>query len=298
MKIGAALVVAGVLLGGLAACGSDEDSPSDADSTVVEKQAGTSGWQLTWSDEFDGPAGTKPDPGKWGYKTGSMPNNKELQLYTDSDRNASMDGAGNLVITALKETPPGSSCWYGKCEYTSARIKTEHKFSQTYGRFEAEIQVPSGKGLWPAFWTLGEKAGSESWPANGEIDIMEILGNDPSKLYGTLHGPGYSGAGGIGKSFTLPAGESFADGFHTFAVEWEPEEVRWYADDKLYETRTPADLPEGTKWVYDHPFYMLLNLAVGGDWPGSPDAATAFPAQMKINNVRVFERAEGEAPAN
>ncbi len=118
---------------------------------------------------------------------------------------------------------------------------------------------------------------------------MEILGNDPSKLYGSLHGPGYSGGGAITKSYNLPAGESFADGFHTFAVEWEPDEVRWYADDQLYETRTPADLPAGAKWVYDHPFSMILNLAVGGNWPGNPDSATPFPAQMKIDNVRVYE---------
>ena len=295
MKIGAALVVAGALVIGPSACGSG----SDTSSTVVEREAGAVGdWQLTFSDEFNGPAGTKPDPAKWSYKIGDGRDNQELQYYTDSAQNASMDGNGNLDITALKETPSGSSCWYGTCKYSSARIRTAGKFSQAYGRFEARIQVQSGKGIWPAFWTLGDDPQGVGWPERGEIDIMEILGNDPTKLYGSLHGPGYSGGSAVNKTYTLPAGQSFADGFHTFAVEWEPNVVRWYADDQLYETRTPADLPAGTRWVYDHPFSMILNLAVGGNFPGNPDSATKFPSQTKIDYVRVYKQPEGAAPAN
>jgi beta-glucanase (GH16 family) len=298
MKIGAALVVAGALLVGVSACGSG----SSSDSTVIQKEAGAvpgaGDWQLAWSDEFNGPAGAKPDPAKWSYKIGNKKNNEELQYYTDSEQNASMDGAGNLVITARKETPPGSSCWYGTCKYSSARIETAGKFSQAYGRFEARIQVPSGRGIWPAFWTLGDDPKGVGWPTKGEIDVMEILGQAPSTVYGSLHGPGYSGGAAVNKAYTLPTGQSFADGFHTFAVEWEPNVVRWYVDDQLYETRTPADLPTGTKWVYDHPFSILLNLAVGGNFPGDPDSKTQFPAEMKIDNVRVYKRSEGAAPAN
>jgi beta-glucanase (GH16 family) len=298
MKIGAALVVAGVLLVGPSACGSG----SSSDSTVVKKEAGaaeTGDWQLTWSDEFNGPAGTKPDPAKWRYKTGGDGfGNGELQFYTDSAQNASTDGVGNLVIAALKETNSGLSCWNGPCKYTSARIRTDGKFSQAYGRFEARVQVPTGRGVWPAFWTIGDDPTDVGWPERGEIDIMEILGNDPSKLYGSLHGPGYSGGQAVNKTYTLPAGQSFADGFHTFAIEWEPNEVRWYVDDQLYETRTPADLPPGTKWVYDHPFSMILNLAVGGNFPGNPSAETKFPSQMKVDYVRVYKRPEGAVPAN
>jgi len=252
---------------------------------------GGTNWQLAWSDEFDGPAGTRPDPARWRYRTGSSADNAELQLYTDSAENASLDGAGNLVITAREVTPPGSSCWYGPCRYTSARIRTDGIFSQAYGRFEARVQVPAGQGLWPAFWTIGDDPDNVNWPARGEIDVMEILGQDPALLYGTLHGPGYSGGNAITNTYRLPAGQSFADEFYTFAIELEPNVVRWYVDDHLYATRTPADLPPGTRWVYDHPFSIILNLAVGGHFPGNPTPTTPFPAQMKIDYVRVYKRA-------
>jgi len=294
----AALATAGALLLGLAACGSGSSDEASRPTQSVEKRAGAEEvrWDLTWSDEFNEPAGTKPDPGKWGYKLGGNGfGNSELQLYTDSARNASTDGNGNLVITAIKETQPAASCWYAACEYTSARIRTANTFSQAYGRFEARIHIPSGKGIWPAFWILGDDPAEVGWPARGEIDVMEILGQEPSKLYGTLHGPGYSGGNSISKSYTLPVGQSFAGGFHTFAVEWEPDVVRWYADDQLYQTRTPADIPPGSRWVYDHPFSLILNLAVGGNWPGNPDSTTTFPSQMSVDYVRVLKRADATA---
>jgi beta-glucanase (GH16 family) len=247
-------------------------------------------WTLIWSDEFNGPSGSAVDSTKWVFDIGGSGwGNNELEYYTNSTRNASMDGNGNLVITAIKETLPRKNrCWYGQCQYSSARIKTKMKFEQSYGRFEARIQVPYGQGLWPAFWMLGNNIDAVSWPNCGEIDIMENIGREPSTVHGTIHGPGYSGANGIGAAYVLPSG-AFSDGFHVFAVEWEPNAIRWYVDGNLYQSRTPADLPGGAVWIFDHPFFMLLNVAVGGFWPGSPDATTTFPQRMYVDYVRVYQ---------
>lgn len=251
-------------------------------------------WTLAWSDEFSGPAGASPDATKWVLEVGNGSNgwgNRERQYYTSTTKNASTDGAGNLVITAYKETPGRKyRCWYGECQYTSARLKTQGRFEQAYGRFEARVRVPFGQGIWPAFWMLGNNIQGAGWPACGEIDIMEYIGREPFNVYGTIHGPGYSGAGGIGAPYTLPA-ERFTDDFHVFAVEWEPSRIRWYVDGRLYQTRTPADLPAGSAWVFDHPFFVLLNLAVGGKWPGDPDATSVFPQKMFVDYVRVYRQA-------
>jgi beta-glucanase (GH16 family) len=242
---------------------------------------------VTWSDDFNGAAGSAPDPAKWTLETGGSGNgNHELQYYTNSTSNAALDGNGNLVITARKNTDPGLQCWYGTCQYTSARLNTARTFTQKYGHFESRIKVPRGQGMWPAFWMLGDNLGSAGWPNSGEIDIMENVGKEPGTVHGTIHGPGYSGSGGIGAAYTLPGGKSFADDFHVFAVDWSPEKITWSVDGQAYETRTPADL-NGNKWVYDHPFFLILNLAVGGDWPGSPDGNTSFPQTMTIDYVRV-----------
>ena len=248
-------------------------------------------WTLAWSDEFNGPAGSAVDGTKWVLEVGNGSNgwgNHERQYYTNTTKNASMDGAGNLVITAYREMLGNRyRCWYGVCQYTSARLKTQGRFEQAYGRFEARLRVPYGQGIWPAFWMLGNNIQSKGWPACGEIDIMEHIGREPSNVYGTIHGPGYSGAAGIGAPYTL-AGGRFTDDFHVFAVEWEPNRIRWYVDGQLYQTRTPADLPPGSAWVFDHPFFMLLNVAVGGYWPGDPDATTVFPQKMYVDYVRVY----------
>jgi beta-glucanase (GH16 family) len=248
-------------------------------------------WTLAWSDEFNGPAGSAVDGTKWVLEVGNGSNgwgNHERQYYTNTTKNASMDGAGNLVITAYKETLGNKfRCWYGVCQYTSARLKTQGRFEQAYGRFEARIRVPYGQGIWPAFWMLGNNIQKAGWPTCGEIDIMEHIGREPFNVYGTIHGPGYSGAAGIGASYTL-TGARFTDDFHVFAVEWEPNQIRWYVDGQLYQTRTPADLPGGSAWVFDHPHFMLLNLAVGGYWPGDPDATTVFPQKMFVDYVRVY----------
>ena len=250
-------------------------------------------WTLTWADEFNTP-NTKPDPAKWGYDIGGGGyGNAELQYYTDRTQNVVTNANGRLVITAIKENLPGSGCWYGACQYTSGRILTKNLFTQQYGRFEASMKLPAGQGMWPAFWMQGDATGSAgtSWPARGELDIMENVGREPGTVHGSLHGPGYSGGSSITGSYTLPAGQRFSDAFHTFAVEWDPNQIRWYVNDTLYETRTRADLPAGTTWVFDHPFYLILNSAVGGQWPGSPDATTTFPQQMQIDYVRVYKSA-------
>lgn len=248
-------------------------------------------WSLVWSDEFDGPSGSPVDSAKWSFDIGVGGNgwgNNELETYTSRTANADREG-GLLVIKALKETFTGPDGQ--QRSYTSARLLTKNKFSQAYGRFEARIKVPYGQGIWPAFWMLGDNIDTAHWPNCGEIDIMENIGKEPSIVHGTLHGPGYSGGSGVGAARTLPNGQKFSDDFHTFAVEWEPNVMRFYVDGLLYKTSTPTDLPQGTSWVFDHPFFIILNVAVGGNWPGNPDATTVFPQLMKVDYVRVYQRA-------
>ncbi|MFI7431210.1 RICIN domain-containing protein [Micromonospora sp. NPDC049836] len=242
---------------------------------------------VTWSDDFNGAAGAAPDASKWRYDIGGGGwGNNELEYYTNSTRNAALDGNGNLVITARKENPNGYNCWYGSCQYTSARLLTNGTFAQAYGRFEARIKIPRGQGLWPAFWMLGSDIATNPWPNSGEIDIMENVGNQPSTVYGTLHGPGYSGGNGLGGSTSLPNGQALADAFHTYTVDWAPDSITWYLDGVAYSRKTPADAGSN-RWVFDHPFFMIMNVAVGGNWPGSPDGSTTFPQTMTIDYVRV-----------
>jgi len=243
-------------------------------------------WALAWDDEFNGAKGDVPDRSKWVIETGGDGwGNNELEYYTNRVENVQVS-QGNLIITARREGYSDSQGVFRG--YTSARLKTLGKFSQRYGRFEARIKIPGGQGVWPAFWLLGDDITQVKWPNCGEIDIMENIGKEPGTIHGTIHGPGYSGDKGIGSAYTLPDAKKFADDYHLFAVEWEPQVIRFYVDDKLYATRTPADLPPGTKWVFDHPFFLVLNLAVGGDWPGEPDVHTKFPQSMLVDYVRVY----------
>lgn len=241
-----------------------------------------SSWQIVWSDDFNGPDGSAVDSSKWVMETGNNNGwgNKELEYYTSRTVNAHIEN-GMLVVTANRES-------YSGLNYTSARIKTQGKFTQQYGRFEARIKLPSGQGMWPAFWMLGDDFPAVRWPGCGELDIMENIGKEPSTVHGTIHGPLYSGDKGIGAAYTLPDGRKFSDDFHLFAVEWEPQAIRWYVDGVLYQTRTQADLPPGARWVFDHPFFIILNLAVGGNWPGSPDQTTVLPQRMLVDYVRVY----------
>jgi beta-glucanase (GH16 family) len=242
---------------------------------------------LTWSDEFNGAYGSTPDPAKWTVESGGDGwGNNELQYYTRRRENV-REEKGRLVIEAIKQTFVGPDGV--KREYTSGRLKTEGRFSQRYGRFEARVQVPSGKGMWPAFWMLGDDFSSAGWPACGEIDIMENAGSKPGTICGSMHGPGYSGANALTAALSVPTGR-FSEGFHVYAIEWEPRVVRFFVDDRLYATKTPADLPTGKPWVYDHAFFVLLSHAVGGNFPGAPDDSTVFPQRMLVDYVRVYSR--------
>ena len=245
-------------------------------------------WVLSWSDEFNGANGSAPDASKWTFDLGGNGwGNNELETYTNRSQNAQVLN-GNLVITAAKETYAGTDGI--SRDYTSARLKTQGLFAQSGGRFEARIKIPAGQGLWPAFWLLGNDVSSNGWPTCGEIDIMENVGFQPATVYGTIHGPGYSGGSGISSSKALTTGK-FADDFHIYAVEWEGTQIRFYVDGSLYATRTPADLPNnGSVWVFDHPFFIILNVAVGVNWPGAPDGSTVFPQQMLVDYVRVYRR--------
>jgi beta-glucanase (GH16 family) len=255
----------------------------------VQKQKPTEGYTLIWSDEFNGKNGSLPDPSKWIYDVGGTGwGNHELEYYTNRRENARIEN-GNLVITARQElykAPDGT-----EFDYTSARLKTQGLFSQAYGRFEARIKLPAGQGLWPAFWMLGDNFGSAGWPKCGEIDIMENVGKEPGINHGSLHGPSSTAVtSDLTATISLPAGQQLSDGFHVYAVEWEPDAIRFYLDANLYATFSAAQWPPGGTWVFDHRFFLILNVAVGGDWPGSPDDSTEFPQTMLVDYVRVYKR--------
>ena len=258
------------------------DAGHDAGS--MNADATLDGWKLTFDEEFDGKEGDGIDGSKWTpVNKGDGFGNNELEFYTPRSENVRQDGNGSLIIEVRKESYMGRM-------YTSARLESSGKFEQKFGRFEIRAKVPFGQGIWPAFWALGNNISSVSWPECGEVDIMEQVGKLPSTNHGSLHGPGYSGGNPLGAKYELPGGARFADDFHTYAIEWEENVVRWYVDDNLYETRTPSDVPSGGHWVYDHPFFLILNVAVGGAFPGSPDDTTQFPQRLLVDYIRVYER--------
>jgi beta-glucanase (GH16 family) len=245
--------------------------------------------ELVMADEFDVEGAA--NPGIWSYDIGNGQGtaagigwgNNELQYYTSRTANVKVEN-GLLLITAIKEDFNGSS-------YTSAKLTTKGKLEQTYGRFEARIRLPYGQGMWPAFWLLGANCGDGDngtlvWPACGEIDIMENRGQEPTKIAGTVHGPGYSGGEAITKNYTLN-NNRFDTGFHVFGIEWGPDYINYYVDGDLYNQITPADVTGD--WVFDRPFYIIINLAVGGNYPGAPNSETVFPQTMLIDYVRVYK---------
>ncbi|WP_421733910.1 ricin-type beta-trefoil lectin domain protein [Cellulomonas sp.] len=247
-------------------------------STAAPAEAATG--DVIWSQEFNGAAGSAPDPAVWSYDTGAGGwGNAELQNYTTSRNNSALDGQGNLVITARRE---------GDGSYTSARLQSNNKVEPKYGRVEARIQIPRGQGIWPAFWMLGGDFPQTSWPSSGEIDIMENIGKEPHRIYGTVHGPGYSGGSGITGVYQHPQNWSFADTFHTFAVDWKPGSITWSVDGTVYHQVTTGSVG-GNPWVFDKPYFLILNVAVGGQWPGYPDGTTQLPQRMVVDYVRVYD---------
>ncbi len=237
--------------------------------------------ELVMQDEFD--TDGAPNSTLWKSEIGTGVNgwgNNELQYYTDRSENVKVEN-GVLLITANEESFEGSS-------YTSARLITDGLFEQQYGRFEARIRLPYGQGVWPAFWMLGAYDDGTIWPNIGEIDIMEFRGQEPTTILGSVHGPGYSGGAAISKSFTLQ-NDRFDTGFHIFGIEWGPAYVNFYVDDILYNQITPEDVTG--EWVFDHPFYILMNVAVGGSFVGAPNEETNFPQSMLVDYVRVYKNA-------
>jgi len=235
-------------------------------------------YELIWQDEFEGPAGRLPDPERWRFDLGTDWGNAQLEYDTDRPENVALDGDGHLAITARVEDFEGQP-------YTSGRIKTKDLFEQARGRFEARIRLPVGQGIWPAFWMLGADIDEVGWPDCGEIDVMEYRGHEPRVIHGTIHGPGHAGDDAVSGRILLDR-EAHED-FHVYAVEWTESAIVWEVDGRVYHTATPDDLPSDARWVYDHPFFILLNVAVGGRWPGAPDEDTVFPQTMLVDWVRV-----------
>ena len=244
-------------------------------------------WVETFRDDFDGPSGSAPDPTHWNVQDRQYGQNQEQDYNTQERTNSFLDGEGRLVIQALKENYEYMPGRFSDQPYTSARLNSEGLLHQQYGRFEASIRLPAGKGLWPAFWLLGENIEDVGWPRCGEVDILEMAGSQPQIIDGSMHGPGYSGTMSLTRDYELESG-MFIDSFHTFALEWTAEGMRWLVDGNVYHVRTRAGLAElGLDWVFDQPFYMILNLAVGGLYDGSPDETTPFPSQLVFDYISV-----------
>jgi len=255
---------------------------------AVKEPPALEGWKLVWHDEFDG---NSLKTSKWQLEVNARGGgNNELQYYTARPENASVTN-GVLAIQALRETFSGPE---GARNYTSARLNTRNRGDWKYGRFDIRASLPVGKGIWPAIWMLPSDRQYGGWPNGGEIDIMELVGHEPARVHGTLHyGDDTKGHLFRGDSFTLPSG-GFSHGFHTFRLDWEPGEFRWYVDDKLYQTQkswhTRGHLFPAP---FDQSFHLILNLAVGGNWPGNPDKTTNLPQQFLIDYVRVYQRTNG-----
>ncbi len=234
------------------------------------------GWVLTWYDTFsDKELNTR----NWVIETGGNGwGNNELQYYTTHPDNLRIED-GMLIIEAHRER-------FQRYEYTSARIKTQFLKFYKYGRFEARIKIPEGQGIWPAFWLLGTNFTEVGWPACGEIDIMENVGFEPNRVHASAHGVGYSGANSM--TGYLDAPNPLSEDFHVYAIEWSSTEIRWFFDDQEYYRISSSDMKG--EWVFDHAFFIILNLAVGGNWPGSPDDTTQFPQQMLVDYVSVYQR--------
>jgi beta-glucanase (GH16 family) len=273
----AVLAVALILVGGIGADG----APSSRTAAVPAPL------HLVWAENFNGRRGSKPNPAHWNFDTGGTGwGDEELETHTSRATNAALDGHGHLVITARAEKFTGPEGITRR--YTSARLQTLHKFHFEYGLVQARIKIPAGAGLLPQFWMLGTNAYHlDAWPACGEIDTMEVLGSEPDVLRGTLHGPWPWALHGVGASVRTRA--SLADAFHVYAVKWEPERIQFLLDGTVYATLTPADLRPGAAWPFQHRFFLLLDLAVGGTTARAPGLSTRFPAPMLVDWIRVWQ---------
>jgi beta-glucanase (GH16 family) len=251
-------------------------------------------WTLVWQDEFDGPAGARPDPAYWDFDVGGGGwGNAQLEFDTARPENVSLDGLGHLAITARKEPYQGR-------EYTSARILTRGRFEKSLGRWEARIRLPVGQGLWPAFWMLGASYPEVGWPACGEIDIVEQRGQEPGVANGSLHAKGYSGGSAITARYVCAVAPTcvvppctpicpFNEDFHVFAVEIEASRIVFEVDGAVYQEVKQDRLPLGSAWPFERPFFVLLNVAVGGNYVGAPDVTTVFPQTMLVDYVRYYQ---------
>jgi len=243
----------------------------------------SNGWVQVWADEFDGAAGSAPGSHWVPDVGGDGWGNNQLEHNTDRIDNAFLDGDGHLVIRAQREDYEGNA-------YTSARLTTRDTVEHGPARIEARIKVPEGKGIWPAFWLLGADFDEVGWPTCGEIDILEVRGSQPHTVLTTVHGPGYSGGDGVGTTTVLPDATASED-FHVYAVDIDPHHIVWWIDGRRVHTVRLGDIPGGTAWAFDDPFFIILNVAVGGHFVEPPDADTPLPADMVVDYVRVFERA-------
>lgn len=250
-------------------------------------------WVLVWNDEFDGAAGGPIDTTRWRYDTADGCasgncgwGNNEKEYYSRAAENIALNGQGQLAIVA-RTAPAGLKCYYGPCRYTSAKITTRGKADIAPGRVEARIRLSAGQGLWPAFWLLGTNIAAVGWPASGELDIMENRGSAPTITSAAIHGPGYSGNTPLVHPHALPSGR-YADDFHVFAVEWDSLTVRFFVDDAVHYAVTRGEVERFGKWVFDQPFFAILNLAVGGHFDGDPQSDAIFPATMLVDYVRVY----------
>ena len=257
-------------------------------------------WVEVWSDDFDGAAGARVDSTKWRYEIGDGCQqgicgwgNNEKEYYADAAENIALDGQGHLTIvarTAPRGEGGGLVCYYGACRYTSAKITTRGLMDALPGRVEARIKLPAGQGLWPGFWMLGRDHPTTPWPACGELDIMEHRGSQPSTTSSAVHGPGYAGGASFNHAHTLERG-AYADDFHAFAVEWDSVGARFFVDGAIHYSITRATVERAGPFVLDQPFFVILNLAIGGNFDGDPASDAIFPATMLVDYVRVYRRA-------
>jgi hypothetical protein len=247
----------------------------------------TPGRTLVWSDEFD-----SINTANWNHEVGGHGwGNNELEYYTPGQnvfvQFDSQAGSNVAVLEARSGNPGGFSCWYGSCQYTSSRMTTQNKRTFRYGRIEARMKLPQTQGIWPAFWMLGSNIPDVNWPASGEIDIMEHVGFEPEITHGALHGPNYFGATPFAGTHYL--NEIVSANYHVYAIEWDTNNIHWSVDGTRFYSVSRSQVQNYGNWVFDQPFFLLLNVAVGGNWPGSPNGSSTFPQRLFVDYVRVYQ---------